>query len=138
MMLAQLCTGLHPRRRKAMLVMEDRKMWTRRAIAGLLTGLLLGAAPAFAFQETPQTSDNEPIAEITTPPMKLGTPDSPADPKNDHKGLKLFGYKVFPKLNFGLDVLYGEETQQSEQQPNPPTLEEDDDVSVLGKIKRLF
>jgi len=123
-----------------MLAAEKRKMWTRRAIAGLLTGLLLGATPAFSFQETPlpQASDSEPSAEITTPAMLLGTPDSPADPKSERKGLKLFGYKVFPKLNFGLDVLYGEETQQSEQQPNPPTIEENDDVSVLGKIKRLF
>jgi len=123
-----------------MLAPEKRKMWKRRTIAGLLTGFLLGVTPAFAFQETPlpRTSDSEPSAQITTPAMKLGTPDSPADPKSDHKGLKLFGYKVFPKLNFGLDVLYGEETEQSEQQPSAPTIEEKDDVSVLGKIKRLF
>jgi hypothetical protein len=115
-------------------------MWKRRAIAGLLAGLLLGATPAFAFQEAPppQASDSEPSDHITTPVMKLGTPNSPTDPKSENKGLKLFGYKVFPKLNFGLDVLYGEETQQSEQQPSQDTVEENDDVSVLGRIKRLF
>jgi hypothetical protein len=42
-----------------------------------------------------------------------------------------------PKLNFGLDVLYGQDEQQL-QFKGPSTVEENGDVSVLGKVKRRF
>ena len=54
--------------------------------------------------------------------------------------MNLFGWTVLPKLNFGLDVLYGQD-QQRLQLGNPDnlgTLEENGDVSVLGKVKRRF
>jgi hypothetical protein len=51
--------------------------------------------------------------------------------------VNVFGYNLFPKLDFGLDVLYGQDQQQLELQ-GPTTLEENGDVTVLGKVKRRF
>lgn len=116
-------------------------MWTRRAMAGLVIGLLLGVTPALAFEETappPTPGNNESASQISPPAMMLGTPNAPADPKTERKGLNVFGYNVFQKLNFGLDVLYSEKTQPLEQQQSSSSIEEKDDVSVLGRIKRLF
>lgn len=99
--------------------------------------------PALAFEETPlpPTPDSDVAAPKTqmAKPMQLGTANAPTDPKSERKGgLNIFGYKVFPKLNFGLDVLYGQEQQQLELQQGTSTLEENGDVSVLGKVKRRF
>lgn len=120
-------------------------MWKRRAIAGLMTGFLLGATPALAFEETPVApapGTDAGAAKAPMPPaMQLGTANAPADPaKGERKGgFNVFGYNVFPKLNFGLDVLYGQEQQKLDlQQQGSSTLEENGDVSVLGKVKRRF
>ena len=72
--------------------------------------------------------------------LQLGTPAGVAAPKEKQGGLNLFGYTVLPKLNFGLDVLYGQDQQQLQlgAPDNLDTLEENGDVSVLGKVKRRF
>lgn len=118
-------------------------MWKRRAIAGLLAGLLLGAAPAFAFEETPAPPPNSEattLREIQAKPMQLGTPNAPIDSNGERKGgINVFGYNLFPKLNFGLDVLYGEDKQpQAEAKQSSSTIEESGDVGFFGRIKRRF
>ena len=112
------------------------------AIAGVMAALLFGSGQALAFQETPvppPAEDSE--AASGAPALQLGTPSSPQTvPEADRKGLKLFGYTVLPKLDFGLDVLYGQDQQQL-QLGGPDsldTLDENGDVSVLGKVKRRF
>jgi hypothetical protein len=117
-------------------------MWRSIAIAGLVATLTLGAVPALAFQET-AVPPPDPGAEATpapTPPaLQLGTPNATAEPQTDSKGgLNVFGYNLLPKLDFGLDVLYGQDQQQLELQQGPTTLEENGDVTVLGKVKRRF
>jgi hypothetical protein len=113
------------------------------AIAGLMAALSFGGAPAFAFQETPvppATPGDAPQAAPPAPALQLGTPAAPAAPQEKQGGLNLFGYTVLPKLNFGLDVLYGQD--QTQLQLGAPdsldTLEENGDVGVLGKVKRRF
>ena len=113
------------------------------AIAGLMAALCFGAAPAFAFQETPVPPATPSEAPQVTPPVEafqLGTPAGIAAPNEKQGGLNLFGYTVLPKLNFGLDVLYGQDQPQFQlgAPDNLDTLEESDDVSVLGKVKRRF
>lgn len=113
------------------------------AIAGLMAALSFGGAPAFAFQETPVPPASPSEAPQATPPveaLQLGSPAGAVAPKEKQGGLNLFGYTVLPKLNFGLDVLYGQD--QSQLQLGAPdslgTLDENGNVSVLGKVKRRF
>jgi hypothetical protein len=73
--------------------------------------------------------------------LQLGTPNAvPAAPKAESGGLNLFGYSVLPKLNFGLDVLYGQDEQQLQLggSDDIDTLDENGNVSVIGKVKRRF
>ena len=81
-----------------------------------------------------------PQAAPPTAALQLGTPGGVAAPQQDRGGLNLFGYTVLPKLNFGLDVLYGQDQQQLQLGPTDTlgTLEENGDVTVLGKVKRRF
>jgi hypothetical protein len=107
-------------------------------IAGLLA-LSLGSAPAFAFQEMPEPPPADMPAEAPqSDGLQLGTPGGgvPA-PQDGEGGINVFGYTLLPKLNLGLDVLYGQEQQQLELQ-TPSTLEENDDLTVLGRVKRRF
>ena len=114
------------------------------AIAGLMAALSFGSGEAFAFQETPapppadspQAAPDASAPQLVTP----GTGQVKADPKTDTGGLKLFGYTVLPKLNFGLDVLYGQDDQQLQLggTDNFDTLDENGNVTVLGKVKRRF
>jgi hypothetical protein len=112
------------------------------AIAGLMAALSFGSAPAFAFQETPvPPADASQAApqQQQAPALQLGAPGAaPAAPEAERGGLKLFGHTFLPKLNFGLDVLYGEDQQQLQLQQDPTALDENGDVSVLGKVKRRF
>jgi hypothetical protein len=112
------------------------------AIAGLTVGLLLGTGSAFAFEEVPlppAPGAAESAPQVGVTPFRLGTEGAPGKPEDERKGINVFGYNVFPKLDFGLDVLYGQEQQQLEfqQQGGTSTLEESGG-SVLGKIKRRF
>ena len=75
-------------------------------------------------------------------PMKLGTPTDALQPEAESGGLFGFGLlpklNPFPKLNFGLDVLYGDKQEQLELQQQGSKADEGGDVSVVGKIKRRF
>jgi hypothetical protein len=108
------------------------------AIAGLTAALSFGSGQALAFQEEksppPEASEAAPQASA----LQLGTPaTAEGGAQADSQGLKLFGYTVLPKLDFGLDVLYGQDQEQLQLQ-GPTTLEENGDVTVLGKVKRHF
>ena len=72
--------------------------------------------------------------------MQLGTPNAPIDSNGEREGgINVFGYNLFPKLNFGLDVLYGEDKQpQAEAKQSSSTIEESGDVGFFGRIKRRF
>jgi hypothetical protein len=116
------------------------------AIAALLAALAFAGGEALAFQEMPAPppageSQNAPQqAAPQVDPLQVGTPGTAQpSPKSDQGGLKMFGYTVLPKLNFGLDVLYGKDEQQLQLgSQGPSTLEENGDISVLGKVKRRF
>jgi hypothetical protein len=109
------------------------------ALVWLFAALSFGSGHAIAFQEEKPPSPAEAsAASPQAPPLKLGTPaTAEGGAQAGSQGLKLFGYTVLPKLNFGLDVLYGQDEEQLQLQ-GPTTLEENDDVTVLGKVKRRF
>jgi hypothetical protein len=115
-------------------------MRRRAAIAGLAAALSFGSGQALAFQEekAPPPEEASEAAAPQTSALQLGTPGAAGTgAQADPKGLRLFGYTVLPKLDFGLDVLYGQDQQQLQLQ-GPSTIDENGDVSVLGKVKRRF
>jgi hypothetical protein len=110
------------------------------AIAGLIAALVGSATPAFAFQEAPvppPAPATEAQPQAKTAPLQLGTPGVSADQSADKGGLKMFGYSILPKLDFGLELLYGQDEQQLQIQQGP-SFDESQDVTVLGKVKRHF
>jgi hypothetical protein len=113
-----------------------------RTKAALAFALTLGAAvPAVAFQEIPvpppsPAQDAKP--DVTPPALALGTPPSAKDRPTESGGIQIFGYTLMPKLDFGLDLLYGQDQQQLELQQRLMTFDADSDVTVLGRVERRF
>ena len=110
-------------------------MQTHLVIAVLITALFGSVAPAFAFQETPAPPP-EPVTQAPqakTTPLQLGTPGVSAD----SGGVKMFGYSILPKLDFGLELLYGEDDKELQIQQGQ-SFDGSQDVTVLGKVKRHF
>jgi hypothetical protein len=70
-------------------------------------------------------------------PMQLGSPATATDKPDDRKGVTVFGYKLFPKLDFGLDLLYSDEQPHADAgQLEGSTPDETGDVGLLGKLRR--
>jgi hypothetical protein len=110
------------------------------AIVGLIATLPLGSVPAFAFQEQPVPPPSaavEATPQAKGAPLQLGTPGVTANPKTDTGGVKVFGHNLFPKLDFGLELLYGQD-EQPMQLDQGPSFDDQQDVTVLGKVKRHF
>jgi len=114
--------------------------------SAILVGLIaasLCSLPALAFQEMPEPppADN-PTAPPQSSALQLGTPEAAAGPLTEQTqegGLNIFGYTVLPKLNLGLDILYGQDQQQQQLElQSPSTLDDKNDVTVLGRINRRF
>jgi hypothetical protein len=84
--------------------------------------------PSAAVEATPQAKGA---------PLQLGTPGVTANPKTDTGGVKVFGHNLFPKLDFGLELLYGQD-EQPMQLDQGPSFDDQQDVTVLGKVKRHF
>jgi len=109
-------------------------------IAAALTALLL-TAPALAFNETPDApppgaSEAAPAAEAPT--AQLGAPAAPGEQSKVPSGVKILGFGILPKLDFGLELLYGDTQQQRLQVEQGRLSDENDDVTVLGKFNRHF
>jgi hypothetical protein len=109
--------------------------------AGIIAALLVGARPALAFQETPEAppealsvapdASKNPAVQMQTP--AVGTASAQPAEKS---GAKIFGFNVLPKMDFGLELLYSQQPMQL-QQTTPPA-EDNEDLTVLGKVKRHF
>jgi len=115
-------------------------MRTRVLAAGVTAVLLVGPGPALAFQESPEAPPQvlQVAPDAKDPAMQLQTPapaQAPAQ-NSDNGGTKLFGFSLFPKLNFGLELLYGSPRAMDMQQGTLP--ENNEDLTVFGKVKRQF
>jgi hypothetical protein len=108
--------------------------------AGVIGSLWLGAGSALAFQETPEAPPAvlQVAPDAKDPAMQLQTPApaQPSAPSAEKSGTKLFGFSILPKLDFGLELLYSEPQALDLQQGTPA--EDNDDLTVLGKVKRHF
>jgi hypothetical protein len=118
----------------------------RFTILGAAVALLVAGAPAFAFKETPVgKSGAGPSAEGSA---ASGAGQGAAGFSTDSgsagnsKGLDvripgLGKLGVLPKLDFGLDILYGAtETQRTQPTPGPSVGE--DGMTIQGRIKHKF
>ena len=104
--------------------------------------VLAVSVPALAFQETKVAPAEKPAAsapltpQIQAPEGKPGIQLSTPDAKGTEvriPGLGKLG--VLPKLDFGLDVLYG---AAEDRRPVPGAQGPSDDLTVRGSIKHKF
>ena len=108
--------------------------------AGVIAFLLLGAGSALAFEETREAPPavSPVVPDAKAPAMQLQTPapaQAPA-PTTEKSGAKVFGFSILPKLDFGLELLYSEPQAMDLQQGT--TTDDNEDLTVLGKVKRQF
>jgi hypothetical protein len=115
--------------------------WTA---AGLL--LMLVSVPAWAFQESKIAPADKPAAQapltpqVQIPDIKPGVQLSVPEAAGDGKGteIRLPGMGklgVLPKLNFGLDVLYG---ANEDRRTLPNQGQKEEELTVRGSIKHKF
>jgi hypothetical protein len=109
--------------------------------AGVVATLVLGAGPVLAFEETseapPAVLRVAPDAKDPAMQLQTPTPVQPPGPSPEKSGTKLFGFSLLPKLDFGLELLYSEPRAMDLQQ-GTPSEDNNDDLTVLGKVKRQF
>ncbi|MTD93217.1 hypothetical protein GIW81_02580 [Hyphomicrobium sp. xq] len=118
-------------------------MKTGFVVALALVAALVAGHGAFAFQEqkgsTPAPAEAAPApAEAAPGDAKAGlTDDSVPKPEAGTEiripGLGKLG--VLPKMDFGLELLYGAAENQAQPVPTPNP---DDDLTVRGSVKHRF
>ena len=119
---------------------------TRFTIFGAAVALLVAGTPAMAFKETPVGKDGSGSATEGNSAAGAGQGSTgfSAEPgaAAGSKGLDvripgLGKLGVLPKLDFGLDILYGAtETQRTQPTPGPGVGE--DGMTIQGRIKHKF
>lgn len=108
----------------------------RLKFTGLVAALALASSAAYAFQETqPGPAGGEAVqAQPAAPAL---APDAVPTAKGTPvriPGLGTLG--VIPKMDFGLELLYGA-ADQAIKRPDPSKIEQDE-VLVGGRIKHKF
>lgn len=110
-------------------------------ISGALFVWAAGSAAAFAFEQTPLAP--APAAPITAPAEsapKFDGETKKLEPQKKSGGLKIpgLGKLSVPKLNFGLDLMYGSPEKGDTDLSFSGESAGDDDVTILGTFKRRF
>lgn len=115
-------------------------------ISGCLVVWAMSPGPAMAFeQQAPVLAQppGSPPSEVRKgeSPLGLGKEaESPAEAEGT--GLTLPGLGAFtaPKLNFGLDLMYGNPDTDSSNLgfTNDPLIDKTDDLTIMGKVKKRF
>lgn len=122
----------------------------KRIIAILFVCLVVRAlspGAAMAFEQQAPVLAQPPVSQ---PPPAVRKGESPlglekeagAPAKGESKGLKIPGLGTFsaPKLNFGLDLMYGEPDTDNTNLgfTNDPLIDKGDDLTIMGKVKKRF
>ncbi|MEQ8825672.1 MAG: hypothetical protein RIC14_15000 [Filomicrobium sp.] len=127
----------------------------RLGMLGLLSAIIIAALPAYAFDE--QRTNAVPASPAQTPGIVIdnsGTASVSDDaaslefraPPTDSKtGTEVFipglgSLGVLPKMDFGLELLYGAtETPATSPDGSEPSLSyDDDDLKIRGTVKHRF
>lgn len=119
-------------------------IWSKAIIVGLLAGLVSTAA--FAFQEqkggvagggqaAPAESQAQGAAgNFATPEGEKAGGSSGAEVRIP--GLGKLG--VLPKMDFGLELLYGANEIDNSVEPPKSPVDEDDELTIRGTVKHRF
>lgn len=120
-------------------------MRTRIGLPALLGALMLAAPSALAFEETRGGTAATPAAPQTTAPaakdpsLGLGGTGTSLAPSAGTEvripGLGKLG--ILPKLDFGLELLYGVNEQSFDDRRLRPD-QSDDNVGVRGTVRHRF
>lgn len=119
--------------------------WLRAACAGLMLAGLVGV-PALAFQEQqggtagaapPAVSEPGDATPGSAPASEFSVPGKVESERGTEVSIPGLGkLGVLPKMDFGLELLYGANGQQEklENDPGPET----DDLRIRGSVKHRF
>ncbi len=117
-------------------------MRTRFAIlSGVLAAWAMSSVAAQAFElKSLAQAPAAPVIAPAQPNLSFESETTAAKPKKKGRSLKLPGVGEFsiPKLNFGLDLMYGSPEPDDTGlgfSADPAT---DDDITILGTFKRRF
>lgn len=109
----------------------------RATLIGTAAVLALASSAAYAFQEqraaTPAPTEQAPAAVAPVAPGEIVAPTTGGTPVRI-PGLGTLG--VIPKMDFGLELLYG--VAESSKRNVDPSKPESDDVLIGGRIKHKF
>ena len=113
--LTRASTGLHCVGPEA--ILDERRYLDAKAlaIAGLMAALSFGSGAGVCLPgDAGAAARRDPASRTAELSRSSSARPMPRRPlrKPNSGGLNLFGYTVLPKLNFGLDVLYGQDEQQ--------------------------
>ena len=113
-------------------------------VAGLALGLAMYAAPcAYAFQQqdgAAAPAEAKAPAEAT-PNKPLGLSDETAPKAETGTEIRIPGLGklgVLPKMDFGLELLYGAADQKQPEGPPEGTPNPEDDLTIRGTVKHRF
>lgn len=120
-------------------------MRTRIGLPALLGAMMLAAPSAFAFEETRGGGAAAPAAPQTTAPASPGVPlglDSTGTSVAPSAGTEvripgLGKLGILPKLDFGLELLYGVNEQTFDDRRLRPE-QGDDGLGVRGTVRHRF
>lgn len=123
-----------------------RKQFAIRVSAVVFWAVAASGANAFEQTPLPQATSPSPTPQVTAPSVSPNySLDSQAKPKQqvekEQRGLKIpgLGKVTIPRLNFGLDLMYGApEESDTELGFSNDTNQGDDDLTIMGKVKRRF
>jgi len=106
--------------------------------SSICAAIFAASTPALAFQEMPEAPQPEVsygASEPAAPSVALQTPLGGTSQASENTSTSLLNFGILPKLDIGLELLYGDEQQGAGQDP---IADETGDVTVLGKVKRRF
>ncbi len=121
----------------------------RFMIFGMVCLMLAALGPsAFAFEEQQAAPAAQPSAK-ETPKIpaesavegQLTTPDTISDAAGKGTEVRIPGLGklgVLPKMDFGLELLYGAAELEDQKLRDDPKAVEDDDLRIRGTIKHRF
>ena len=120
-------------------------MMSRFVVALALAAALVAGHGAYAFQEqkgsTPAPAEAAPApAEAAPGDPKTGLSDETAVKPETGTEIRIPGLGklgVLPKMDFGLELLYGAAEGQPSDQP-APAVNPEDDLTVRGSVKHRF